>query len=130
MFQCVSELPPANRDTLAYLMVHLQKVAQSPACQMPITNLAKVLGPKIVGHRSSNPTHLEMFEDLKVQPKVSLLILYVNRFHRRGFLLFMPLNVAFIDSQYISDGQPVVYLLNFFRQFHSFDLHEAFLTFG
>ncbi|XP_065054035.1 rac GTPase-activating protein 1-like isoform X2 [Rhopilema esculentum] len=70
MFQCVSELPPANRDTLAYLMVHLQKVAQSPACQMPITNLAKVLGPTIVGHRSCNPTHLEMFEDLKVQPKV------------------------------------------------------------
>jgi hypothetical protein len=25
IFQAVSELPPANRDTLAYLMVHLQK---------------------------------------------------------------------------------------------------------
>lgn len=25
LFQAVSELPAANRDTLAYLMVHLQK---------------------------------------------------------------------------------------------------------
>ena len=73
MFQCVSELPQANRDTLAYLVVHFQKVANSPACQMPITNLAKVLGPTIVGHRSPNPLHLEMFEDLKIQPKVSLI---------------------------------------------------------
>jgi len=70
LFQCVSELPQANRDTLAYLIVHLQKVASSPACQMPVANLAKVLGPTVVGHRSANPSHLEMFEDLKIQPKV------------------------------------------------------------
>ncbi len=70
MYQCVSELPEVNRDTLAFLIVHFQKVANSEACQMSVNNLARVLGPTIVGHRSSNPTHLEMFEDLKVQPKV------------------------------------------------------------
>ena len=71
MYQCVSELPQANRDTLAFVTIHLQKVAQALECKMPLANLAKVFGPTIVGHRSSNPTHLEMFEDLKVQPKVS-----------------------------------------------------------
>lgn len=70
MFQCISELPQPNRDTLAYIVVHLQKVAESTSCQMPIANLGKVLGPTIVGHRSPNPSHLEMFEDLKIQPKV------------------------------------------------------------
>ena len=47
--KAVSELPPANRDTLAFLMSHLQKISESPACKMPIDNIAKVLAPTIVG---------------------------------------------------------------------------------
>lgn len=47
--KAVSELPPANRDTLAFLMAHLQKISESPACKMPIDNIAKVLAPTIVG---------------------------------------------------------------------------------
>ncbi|XP_065666570.1 rac GTPase-activating protein 1 isoform X6 [Hydra vulgaris] len=70
MYQCVSELPQANRDTLALVIVHLQHVAQSPQTQMCISNLAKVFGPTIVGHRSQNPTHMEMLEDIKSQPEV------------------------------------------------------------
>ena len=50
--KAVSELPPANRDTLAFLMAHLQKIAESPACKMPIDNIAKVLAPTIVGEDS------------------------------------------------------------------------------
>ena len=72
MYQCINELPQTNRDTLACLMLHLQKGAQSPDTQMTITNLAKVLGPTIVGHRSSNPSHMEMLEDTKAQPQVIL----------------------------------------------------------
>ena len=72
MYQCISELPQANRDTLACLMLHLQKVAQSPDTQMSFANLAKVLGPTIVGHRSPNPTHMEMLEDTKAQPMVRI----------------------------------------------------------
>ncbi|XP_057293009.1 rac GTPase-activating protein 1-like isoform X2 [Hydractinia symbiolongicarpus] len=70
MYQCVSELPQANRDTLAAVILHLQKVSQSTETQMGITNLAKVFGPTLVGHRSSNPTHMEMLEDIKSQPIV------------------------------------------------------------
>lgn len=42
-------LPPANRDTLAFLILHLRKVASSPECKMSILNLATVFGPTIVG---------------------------------------------------------------------------------
>ena len=51
-FQAVSELPRPNRDTLAFLILHLQKVADSPDCMMPADNLAKVMGPTIVGYSS------------------------------------------------------------------------------
>ncbi|KAG6449021.1 hypothetical protein O3G_MSEX005828 [Manduca sexta] len=44
----VSQLPQPNRDTLAFLVLHLQKVAESPECDMPILNVAKVFGPTII----------------------------------------------------------------------------------
>ncbi|CAH0715793.1 unnamed protein product, partial [Brenthis ino] len=46
----VSQLPPPNRDTLAFLVLHLQKVAESPECEMGIDNLAKVFAPTVVGY--------------------------------------------------------------------------------
>ncbi|XP_066251878.1 rac GTPase-activating protein 1-like [Euwallacea similis] len=55
LYQCISELPQPNRDTLAYMTLHLQKVAESPECKMPIENLAKVFGPTLVGYSSDNP---------------------------------------------------------------------------
>ncbi|XP_039753641.1 rac GTPase-activating protein 1-like [Pararge aegeria] len=47
--QALSELPQPNRDTLAFLLLHLQKVAESPDCEMGIDNLAKIFGPTVVG---------------------------------------------------------------------------------
>ncbi|XP_028163597.1 rac GTPase-activating protein 1-like isoform X3 [Ostrinia furnacalis] len=48
--QAVSQLPQPNRDTLAFLALHLQKVAESPECEMGVENLAKIFGPTIVGY--------------------------------------------------------------------------------
>ncbi|XP_063384201.1 rac GTPase-activating protein 1-like [Cydia fagiglandana] len=48
--QAVSQLPPPNRDTLAFLVLHLHKVAESPECEMGIDNLAKIFGPTVVGY--------------------------------------------------------------------------------
>uniref|UniRef100_A0A914PT86 Rac GTPase-activating protein 1 n=1 Tax=Panagrolaimus davidi TaxID=227884 RepID=A0A914PT86_9BILA len=46
---CVFELPAPNRDTLAYFILHLQKVSQhSQTNKMPIENLATVLAPTII----------------------------------------------------------------------------------
>ncbi|XP_059574681.1 rac GTPase-activating protein 1 isoform X1 [Alligator mississippiensis] len=70
MYQAVSELPHANRDTLAFLMIHLQRVAQSLDTKMDITNLAKVFGPTIVAHAVPDPDPMTLLQDTKRQPKV------------------------------------------------------------
>ncbi|NXG91178.1 RGAP1 protein, partial [Stercorarius parasiticus] len=70
MYQAVGELPQANRDTLAFLMMHLQRVAQSPETKMDITNLAKVFGPTIVAHAVPDPDPMTLLQDTKRQPKV------------------------------------------------------------
>ena len=45
-----------NRDTLAYLVVHLQAVAaNSKTNKMNVDNLAMVMGPTLVGNSSSDP---------------------------------------------------------------------------
>ncbi|KAL3100988.1 hypothetical protein niasHS_001448 [Heterodera schachtii] len=49
----IEELPMPHRDTLAFLCAHWQRVAMhSNENQMPLTNLAKVLGPTVVGTNS------------------------------------------------------------------------------
>ncbi|XP_044887685.1 rac GTPase-activating protein 1-like isoform X1 [Mauremys mutica] len=66
----VSKLPPANRETLAFLMLHLLRVAQSPECRMDELNLARIFGPTLVGHSTSSPTPLAILEDTPQQCKV------------------------------------------------------------
>ncbi|XP_022814213.1 rac GTPase-activating protein 1 isoform X2 [Spodoptera litura] len=57
--QAVSQLPQPNRDTLAFLVLHLQKVAESPDCEMGIDNLAKIFGPTLIGYGlMSQPTEM------------------------------------------------------------------------
>ncbi|XP_063152635.1 rac GTPase-activating protein 1 [Candoia aspera] len=70
IYQTVGELPQANRETLAFLMIHLQRVAQSPDTRMDISNLAKVFGPTIVGHAVPEPDPMTLLQDTKRQPKV------------------------------------------------------------
>ncbi|NXI63169.1 RGAP1 protein, partial [Anseranas semipalmata] len=70
MYQAVGELPQANRETLAFLMIHLQRVAQSPETKMDISNLAKVFGPTIVAHAVPDPDPMTLLQDTKRQPKV------------------------------------------------------------
>uniref|UniRef100_A0A673WLK9 Rac GTPase-activating protein 1 n=1 Tax=Salmo trutta TaxID=8032 RepID=A0A673WLK9_SALTR len=70
MYQTISDLPQANRDTLAFLAIHLQRVAQSLDTKMDITNLARVFGPTIVGHAVPDPEPMTILQDTKRQPKV------------------------------------------------------------
>ncbi|XP_055647894.1 rac GTPase-activating protein 1 [Falco peregrinus] len=86
MYQVVGELPQANRDTLAFLMIHLQRVAQSPATKMDVTNLAKVFGPTIVAHAVPDPDPVTLLQDTKRQPRVveRLLLLPVEYWSQLG----------------------------------------------
>uniref|UniRef100_A0A8C4FFA6 Rac GTPase-activating protein 1 n=1 Tax=Dicentrarchus labrax TaxID=13489 RepID=A0A8C4FFA6_DICLA len=70
MYQTISDLPQPNRDTLAFLVLHLQRVASSLDTRMDISNLARVFGPTIVGHAVPNPDPMTILQDTKRQPKV------------------------------------------------------------
>lgn len=55
MKRSVDELPEANRDTLAFVILHLKRVAD--ACKetkMTISSLASIFGPTIIGNASMN----------------------------------------------------------------------------
>uniref|UniRef100_A0A1A8EUC9 Rac GTPase-activating protein 1 n=3 Tax=Nothobranchius korthausae TaxID=1143690 RepID=A0A1A8EUC9_9TELE len=75
LFRVISELPKTNRDTLAFLMLHLHRVIRSPQCQMDQNNLARVFGPTLVGHGMSEPTPTTIMRDTFIQPKVILRLL-------------------------------------------------------
>ncbi len=48
--EAIACLPSPNKDTLAFLILHLQRVAaQHQANKMPMVSLAKVFRPTIVG---------------------------------------------------------------------------------
>ncbi|XP_049659631.1 rac GTPase-activating protein 1-like [Accipiter gentilis] len=82
----VSKLPPANRDTLAFLMLHLLRVSRSPDCKMDVLNLSRVFGPTLVGHSSANPTPLAIMEDTPRQSKVVARLLSLPPDFWRGFM--------------------------------------------
>ncbi|KAJ7405272.1 rac GTPase-activating protein 1-like protein [Willisornis vidua] len=82
----VSKLPPANRDTLAFLMLHLLRVSRSPDCKMDVFNLSRVFGPTLVGHSSANPTPLAIMEDTPRQCKVVARLLSLPPDFWRGFV--------------------------------------------
>uniref|UniRef100_A0A3B1K1F1 Rac GTPase-activating protein 1 n=1 Tax=Astyanax mexicanus TaxID=7994 RepID=A0A3B1K1F1_ASTMX len=70
MYQTISDLPQPNRETLAFLIIHLQRVARSLDTKMDVTNLARVFGPTLVGHAVPDPDPMTILQDTKRQPKV------------------------------------------------------------
>ncbi|XP_029954675.1 rac GTPase-activating protein 1-like [Salarias fasciatus] len=68
--RALSELPQVNKDTLAFIMLHLHTVMKSPLCQMDRKNLTRVFGPTIVGHGMAEPSPSTILRDANTQPKV------------------------------------------------------------
>lgn len=70
LYHVISELPQPNRDTLACLVLHLLKVAQSPETKMDVMNLSRVFGPTLVGHAVPDPDPMTILQDTTRQPRV------------------------------------------------------------
>ncbi|XP_031628223.1 rac GTPase-activating protein 1-like [Contarinia nasturtii] len=70
LYNAIDLLPQANRDTLAYLILHLQRVANSKTVQMPIENLAKIFGPTVLGYSCSDIDHHAILSETMVQKDV------------------------------------------------------------
>ncbi|KAF7994421.1 hypothetical protein HCN44_003893 [Aphidius gifuensis] len=70
LYQAISELPPPNRDTLAFLILHLQRVSSTPECRMPISNLATVFGPTLVGYSSKEQSTISMLNETRTQASI------------------------------------------------------------
>lgn len=70
LYEAVCELPQPNKETLAFLVLHLQRVAEAHECRMPLENLAKVFGPTIVGYSSAEPSDSHMLTETRQQCQV------------------------------------------------------------
>ncbi|KFM59966.1 Rac GTPase-activating protein 1, partial [Stegodyphus mimosarum] len=71
LYNAVCDLPQPNKDTLAFLVLHLQRVAESPECKMPLENIAKIFGPTIVGYSTAEPAaDCNMLTETTYQVKV------------------------------------------------------------
>ncbi|XP_055345349.1 rac GTPase-activating protein 1-like [Paramacrobiotus metropolitanus] len=49
-YRLINKLPPVNRETLAYLMLHFRKITLAPNVRMPATNLVNAIAPTIVSN--------------------------------------------------------------------------------
>ena len=81
MYQAVSELPLPNRDTLAYLIVHLQTIADNSIFnKMDKDNLAVIMGPTILGKHKKIVKNLTVFFLTKL---FKILIWHFLRFSKK-----------------------------------------------
>jgi len=85
MYQAVSELPLPNRDTLAYLILHLQTIADNSIFnKMDKDNLAVIMGPTILGYSSSDP--MAILSEADVQKAVMKNLLAISSDYWLRFL--------------------------------------------
>jgi Rac GTPase-activating protein 1 len=64
LMQAIADLPQPNRDTLAYLVLHLKRVAECRDNKMSISNLAKILGPTVVGYSTADPSNENLMSEV------------------------------------------------------------------
>lgn len=67
LFEVIARLPQSNRDTLAYLIQHFQRVAECKEIKMPLENLARVFAPTIVGYSSMDLDAHATFAETVIQ---------------------------------------------------------------
>ncbi|XP_072291574.1 rac GTPase-activating protein 1 [Eucyclogobius newberryi] len=77
LYKAITELPPPNKDTLAFILLHLHKVMVSAECHMDHSNLCRVFGPTLIGHALAEPSPTTIMRDTASQHKVTSRLLSV-----------------------------------------------------
>ncbi|XP_055642270.1 rac GTPase-activating protein 1 [Toxorhynchites rutilus septentrionalis] len=67
LFEAIAKMPQPNRDTLAYLIQHFQRIDQCKEVKMPLENLARVFAPTIVGYSSPDLDAHATFAETVIQ---------------------------------------------------------------
>ncbi len=106
LYQAISELPRPNRDTLAFMMVHLQKVAESPDTKMNPKNLGVVWGPTVLGYSSPDPAAI--ISEQPLQESVIRTLLGISSDYWSNFLHFEEGGNGHFPPVHTPDNQPEV----------------------
>lgn len=100
------DLPAANRETLAYLMLHLHAIAKnSDKNLMTKENLAKALAPTIVGNSCRNPPTSTILSENKTQLQIMLTLFEVEEDFWLKYVHKEPPKVASLGSRLLDTPQ-------------------------
>ncbi|XP_030381191.1 rac GTPase-activating protein 1 [Scaptodrosophila lebanonensis] len=90
LYKLVELLPQPNRDTLAFLVLHFQRIAECPVVLMPIDNIALIFGPTIVGYSSLEPDQHSIFTEVFTQQQVVKSLLSLPTSYWQQFIALEP----------------------------------------
>lgn len=107
LYQAISELPQPNRDTMAFLMLHFQKVAAAKETKMSQSNLAKILGPTVIGYSSLEASPEEIMREVGVQAEAMEKLLAITSDYWATFLADEG-EELYRDSRLLSPATPEV----------------------
>jgi len=115
IFQAVSELPQPNRDTMAFIMLHLQKVAAAKETKMNLSNLAKILGPTIIGYSSIEALPEDIMKEVGVQAATMEKLMSIDSDYWNTFLGKDEGEDLYRDSRFLSPNTPDILTASIFR---------------
>lgn len=78
LYKAIDDMHHSNRDTLAFLILHFHRVAESRETLMPLDNIARVFAPTIVGYSSTSSEHT-IFNEVSPQIAVMTTLLKLPR---------------------------------------------------
>lgn len=87
LYRAIEMLPQPNRDTLAYLIMHFQRISECPDVKMPLDNFAKIFGPTIIGYSCPEPDQRKMFDETEIQYSVMKALLGIPTDYWNKFIL-------------------------------------------
>lgn len=131
IIRAVEMLPQPNRDTLAYCIMHFQRISDCPEVKMPSTNFAKIFGPTIVGYSTHEPDQHAMFAETQVQYSVMFALLNVPTEYWNKFIFLDQLTreeeekeIATYGSKFYS-GTPSLKIIRKEKKFYNTPPYSA-----